>query len=332
MKRRSLTVSAPSRLHFGLLSIGDATERNFGGAGLMIDSPRTDLRIEPSSQFKVIAAGESDQAVWDTVFLWQDKLAPSELKVLPLQELPVEIKVNTAPRHCGLGSGTQLAFATATALQLFFNQPLPSAEEMALAMGRGKRSAIGSHGFFKGGFLVDRGVGHEPIAPLDMQIDFPEHWKIVLIQPAAPKSESVFGNVEFEAFRKLPATTQMQADDLALLLKRRIVPSVLSQDFATFAKSVTEYGYQSGMYYSEAQGGAYASPEARAIVERVTSLGEFAVGQSSWGPSIFAIGPSEKAANWLVDKLADGEDDVACKTEIVSVDNHGVIVSSVQRS
>lgn len=325
---RSLTVSAPSRLHFGLLSIGDQTERKFGGAGLMIDAPRTEVEIHCDRRLVLDVPDDSKEAVRASVALWLNAFGPELLRGLPVDEIPVRLVVKNPLRHSGLGSGTQLAFATAAALQLAFGQPLPSAEEMAMAIGRGKRSAIGSYGFFEGGFLVDRGVGDESIAPLDMQTDFPEHWKIALIQPPSSKEETVFGDVEIDAFRKLPATTQAQADELASILKNRILPSVLNQDFATFAKSVTEYGYNSGMFYCKAQGGAYASPAARAIVDRIQSLGEFAVGQSSWGPTIFAIGPSEKVTNWLVEKLGDGVEDVACQIEVVSADNRGMRIDS----
>jgi predicted sugar kinase len=74
-------------------------------------------------------------------------------------------------------------------------------------------------------------------------------------------------------------------------------------------------------------GGAYASPEATAIVDKIRGFGQFAVGQSSWGPTIFAIGPSEKEVNWLVEKMADGAEDVVGHVEIVSADNHGMKIS-----
>jgi len=246
--------------------------------------------------------------------------------------LPVMLAIHNAPRHRGFGSGTQLAFAVAAALQTAFEQPMPSAEEMALAMGRGQRSAIGSYGFFEGGFLVDRGVEKETIAPLDMRTDFPEDWKIALIAPLVSDDSQVFGDTEMEAFRQLPGTTQNQADQLESILKNDILPSVLRQDFPTFANAVTQYGYQSGMYYSPVMGGAYASPAATAIVDRIRKLGPFAVGQSSWGPTIFAIGPSEKDINWLVEKLSEGAEDVVGHIEVVSADNRGMKIDRVSNS
>jgi len=304
---KRLEVSTPSRLHFGLLSIGDSTVRKFGGAGLMIDAPRTLVHIQAAKKLKLNVPTDSKASVDAAVASWQWHFAPADFRDVAISELPVEIEVSEVSRHSGLGSGTQLVFAVALALQIGFGLPIPKAEEFATALNRGKRSAIGSYGFFQGGFLVDRGI--------------------VLVRPDGCRDVVVHGDVELNAFANLPATTQQQADDLAAVLRDRIVPAVLQKDFTMFAESVTEYGYVSGMYYSDAQGGAYASSQAEAIVQKIRSLGDFAVGQSSWGPTIFAIGSSEKVANWLVEKLAEGKDDVACQAEVVSADNRGVTVT-----
>ena len=39
MPKRTVLITAPSRLHFGMLSFGHAEERQFGGVGAMIDAP-----------------------------------------------------------------------------------------------------------------------------------------------------------------------------------------------------------------------------------------------------------------------------------------------------
>ena len=325
MQSRSLTVSAPSRLHFGLLSIGDATVRKFGGAGLMIDSPRTLVTVETSDSFELTTSDDSREAVFAAIDNWQSKFASPAQRDVAIDDLPVSMKIETAPRHSGLGSGTQLAFAVATALHMLHEQVVPSSEDLALSTGRGKRSAIGSYGFHQGGFLVDRGIATESIAPLDMRIDFPEQWKIVLIEPKVDKKH-VFGVTELEAFKTLPATTPEQTGKLTSLLSQQIVPSVLSHDFSTFARAVTEYGRQSGLFYSPIQGGAYASPTATEIVERVVGFGEYAIGQSSWGPLLFAIAKSEKDAQRLVDYLDEHGEDVACRVTVTSADNRGMTV------
>ena len=326
MQANSLTVSAPSRLHFGLLSIGDQTTRKFGGAGLMIDAHRTAVKVSPSPSLELITPDDSTESVESTLRQWQTHFALPELRTLALGDLPVRLKVEPAPRHSGLGSGTQLAFAVATALQLAFDQPIPSTEDLALALGRSKRSAIGSYGFHQGGFLVDRGIADESIAPLDMRIDFPKAWKIVLIQPRVDHGTPVFGSTELDRFQELPPTTQEQADHLASVLRNQIVPTILKEDFENFARAVLEYGYLSGLFYEPIQGGAYASPVAREIVDRIAEFGQYGVGQSSWGPLLFAFSKSEKDALRLVEYLREHSDDVTCHAAVVSADNRGMVV------
>ena len=42
---RPIEVVAASRLHFGLLSFGDASLRQFGGVGAMVEEPRLHVRF-----------------------------------------------------------------------------------------------------------------------------------------------------------------------------------------------------------------------------------------------------------------------------------------------
>ena len=48
MMSHRLYVRTPSRLHFGLLGWGPEVARQFGGIGLMIDSPGIELIAEPA--------------------------------------------------------------------------------------------------------------------------------------------------------------------------------------------------------------------------------------------------------------------------------------------
>ena len=44
-----------------------------------------------------------------------------------------------------------------------------------------------------------------------------------------------------------------------------------------------------GDYFAPAQGGRYASPAVAAVVARLRARGVRGVGQSSWGPTVFAV-------------------------------------------
>src|SRR5690606_25545309 len=74
------------------------------------------------------------------------------------QPPPCRLEIReTIPPHAGLGSGTQLGMACARALQLMSSTGDFSAPRLATRVQRGRRSALGIHGFERGGFLVDGG-------------------------------------------------------------------------------------------------------------------------------------------------------------------------------
>ena len=54
MPVKTVHVSAPSRLHFGLLSFGNPKAKQFGGVGVMIERPGLQLTISPAEKFQVI--------------------------------------------------------------------------------------------------------------------------------------------------------------------------------------------------------------------------------------------------------------------------------------
>ena len=296
---------SPSRLHFGLLTVGDLLQYRYGGAGLMINGPATIVESEPWDQLKV--SGSCSDVALRTIEHWYSIYQPmlaADHGVTDLSVLPLRINVlETPPRHSGFGSGTQLALSVVVAATRCLGLPDLSAEELAVATGRGKRSAIGSHGFRQGGFLVDRGIGaHEGLAPLDLRIDFPQDWPIVTILPC--NARGVSGADEKEAFKNLPPSTAQHRQQMVDLLKASIVPAVIAQDYDAFADSIFEYGNRSGQMFESIQGGAYNGQAIQDVVKLVREFGVTATGQSSWGPCVFAILPTQDRADELVDFLS----------------------------
>ena len=64
--------------------------------------------------------------------------------------------VQAIPAHIGLGSGTQFSLAIATALASLLDVEA-TIPELAVAMGRARRTAVGTSIFEWGGFVVDGG-------------------------------------------------------------------------------------------------------------------------------------------------------------------------------
>ncbi|MEL7496902.1 MAG: hypothetical protein AAFN77_04790 [Planctomycetota bacterium] len=320
-------VSAPSRLHFGLFSIGDQLAYRFGGAGLMIDRPRTVIRSRRADRL-TIAASDVDRLrpIVERWFAASHGLLRDQ-QIHSHDELPVELSIDTCPPvHCGLGSGTQLALSIATSLVLACGLPMPNSDELATSVDRGKRSAIGSHGFLRGGFLVDRGKRSDQlIAPLDLRVDFPSEWRVVTI--INPNASLVFGAVEKSAFESLPPTTPAQRNAMVELMKNRVIPALMNEDFESFCQHLFEFGRRSGTMFQDIQGGPFNGPQVEAMIDLVREFGLAGTGQSSWGPCVYAITPDEGAANdlasFLVEKLGPEVNISICRG-----DNQGVQIST----
>ena len=327
MPNSPLTISAAARLHFGLFSVGNVVERKFGGIGLMIDQPRTIISVDKSDRLSV--TGPEADACSEAISIWFENLAIElrrEFLIETFDQLPLKLEIqHCPPRHCGFGSGTQLALSSAAAIGKYFGLPSQSPEEFASTLNRGKRSAIGTHGFCRGGFLVDRGkLGSETLAPLDFQADFPEPWPIVLVRHTGPESSAagVSGEQEAIAFDHLPPTSQRQREEMIELVKHQIIPGLTQRDYNLFGESVFEFGRKSGMMFDSIQGGAYQNQSIANLVTQCRDFGIKAVGQSSWGPCVFAIAESKESADGLSDFLKEQHgDDIA--VEITKADNTG---------
>lgn len=288
----AITVHAASRLHFGLLSFGDAQARQFGGLGAMVKQPGLVVNFTPSELFDV--SGPLANRVQHFAQHWQ--------RYHRHESLPrCTIEVVAAPReHTGLGVGTQLAMATAAGLSALYGLPAQSAAELAASVGRTGRSSVGTYGFMLGGLIAERGkLTGEPLSPLDCQLDLPPAWRFVLICPR--DASGIANDEERRAFAKLPAIPDHVTNHLACLARERLLPAAAQGNFAEFAASVYEYGHYSGECFAAAQGGPYNGPRLAALVGHLRSHGVCGVGQSSWGPTIFALAENDSTAQRIAE-------------------------------
>jgi len=292
---RSVHVVAPSRLHFGMLSFGQPIVRQFGGAGAMIDAPGLRLSIEASDRFS--SEGPLCGRVSEFVAVLRRRSA-----WLP-REPQCRIEVTSAPRqHVGLGSGTQLGMAVAIGLNAFFEGPLRTATEFASAVGRGRRSAIGVHGALEGGLLVEAGKHtHEEISPLVSRVELPSAWRFVLL--TFHGEQGLSGAAEEGAFDRLPPVPRATTAELARTLLVELLPAAVDGDFERFGDSLYRFGRVAGECFAAQQGGAFAGPRSSRLVERLRASGVRGVGQTSWGPTLFALTSSLTEAERLIDSL-----------------------------
>lgn len=284
MNSDSVRIRTGSRLHLGLLSLPGSlphAPRHFGGVGLMIDEPAVQIDAQAASEW--YAEGPSRERALDA--------AQRAAAALPIDcHRPLKIRVERCPQeHIGLGTGTQLTLAAGMAARLL---GAADANPVALAAdtGRGLRSGLGVHGFAQGGCLVDGGKGPSTtVAPLLCRHNFPSGWRILL---ATPQSErGLAGAAEREAFARLAGQTHnpIETDALCRLALLGLLPALVERDLAAFGEAVFEFNRRAGLLFKATQGGEYSSPQAAELVDKLRGFGVRGVGQSSWGPTIFAV-------------------------------------------
>jgi beta-ribofuranosylaminobenzene 5'-phosphate synthase len=327
-------VHAPCRLHFGLMNIsalqpwlnvdGEPTipSRCFGGVGMMIEEPAIDVRVQPSGEWS--AAGPMAEKA--LAFARQFAATTRELA-------PHEIKVTTqVTPHAGLGTGTQLALAVAKALAMSCGHSEWNSVELARRVGRGLRSAVGIHGFDHGGFIVEGGKrGELEIAPLVARFDVPCEWRVVLVIPRCPAGYS--GESEQIAFDQLrDRAIPNQPDPLCRLVLLGMLPALVERDCKGFGEAVYDYNARVGENFAPVQKTRYSSSVVKEMVKFCRRNGIRGVGQSSWGPSVFAIVPDEAGANQLRAELAHAYQNEIEHIAIARPRNCGALVSDMSGS
>ncbi|MDG2469831.1 MAG: hypothetical protein P8M80_11165 [Pirellulaceae bacterium] len=291
-----ILVNAPSRLHFGLFGGESHHGTSFGGVGAMIDEPGIELQLSPSS--KRIYAGQQVSRLQAFTEQWIQFVG-----IQPESEVRIELK-QAAGSHIGLGTGTQLGLSVAAALFQHYYEEIPGIDQLALSVQRGKRSAVGTHGFLHGGLIVDRGKKEsDALAQMDLHLPFPPGWCFVLIKTAADQGLS--GAAEDTVFDSNWTGTSHRRRELVELAQSVMVPAVLNSDFAGFSQSIQRFGELSGDYFSRIQGGPYNGPRITEMVDKIRRYDVDGVGQSSWGPTVYALLPSRVEANLLMDELGE---------------------------
>jgi beta-RFAP synthase len=289
-------IVAPSRLHFGLFHVPPAGEhrageRAFGGIGLMIERPDLVVTIKAAEswQFEGPLASRAQQFA----MLFMQSLAEEERQAF-------QVLIERCPNeHTGLGVGTQLGMSVARALAVRTGHADLSAPELAVRVGRGQRSAVGVYGFAKGGLVVEMGKrAGEAISPLLSQGDLPAPWRVVIFLPPAPPPW--YGTREQLAFSR---AGEGKGEVLEKIAQSTLIPAARAGDLETFGAALTEFNRLAGEPFASSQGGPYASSTVCELIDELRRLGIRGVGQSSWGPTVFAIVADDEKATTLVKRF-----------------------------
>lgn len=308
-------VQAPGRLHLGFLDPSATLGRRFGSLGLTLEGFETTVDLVLSERDAVLAdAQAADDAA--------ERAADIERAAMYLQRLrrgcgldesrlpPLQLRLRQRlPAHAGLGSGTQLALAIGRAFAQLHGLSVDT-PTLARWLGRGLRSGVGIAGFDLGGLLLDGGPGtvaaveHDGVpavcpAPLLSRLAFPSTWRLIVVQDQRLRGLS--GQREKQAMASLPPLPQALAADVCHQVLMRVLPGAADADFALFACGLNRVQQVLGDYFAPAQAGrAYTSADVGHALQWMAEADAVAVGQSSWGPTGFAVLPDAERADALL--------------------------------
>jgi beta-RFAP synthase len=309
-----VAVSASARLHLGFIDMHGGLGRRFGSLGLSVSDVATRLTVVRAVRSHAEGPG-AERAL---------RCAQTVLQRLGIDE-GVFVQMREAiPEHAGLGSGTQMALAVAAAVARLYGRDLP-ASELATLTGRGLRSGIGIGVFNEGGFIVDGGRGPTTIVPpVVARLPFPDPWRIVLMFDS--ERQGVHGAREVQAFADLPEMSSRRAGDLCRIVLVQMLPALAERDFEGFAGAVTSVQDAMSDLFGTAQGGRYTSPRVGEVLGWMRQRGVLGLGQSSWGPTGFAMFANELTANAALEEARQRWGDTSMQFRVVKGLNHGTRV------
>lgn len=284
-------IEAPARLHLGFVDLHGGLGRRFGSLGLALEDLGVCVRVSRADATSI--EGPGTERVREVLTLLRERAGFRG-------DVRVEVERTIAP-HVGLGSGTQIALATGAAVSDLHSLNL-TPRALAQILDRGARSGIGIGTFESGGFVLDGGRGEDGTPPpLISRLAFPADWRLVLVFDRS--REGLHGEQELAAFRRLPPFPEERAAQLARLVLMRLLPALADGRVAEFGAAVTELQAAVGDYFAPVQGGRFASARVAQALERLHAAGAAGVGQSSWGPTGFAIAGSAAQAEALARDL-----------------------------
>lgn len=303
---QKVKISAPPRLHLGLIDCGNATHRMYGGAGVAIDGHLTELYASPTERWevsfleKVKISTRTQKEVENLIDSIQEKISPSKILVK-----------TSPPEHIGLGSKTTLLLAIATAAYASVGEPLDQ-EAITKLVKRGGASGIGINSFWTGGLVVDGGhqvPKHERIfapssfrvvektPPVIAKVKMPKEWKVSLFSD--PNAGKIDGLKEADVFRRVTPIEDIQCLTTLSLIYHGILPSIHEKNLELFQKSIVGIN-NIGMKKIE------VDLQTNSTKKFLQLLWEnnIAAGVSSFGPCIYVIDVEESEKHQYAMRLS----------------------------
>jgi len=303
----------------GLIDLNGGVGRLFGGLGVGIDYPNAVVEAQNATALQI--TGQQPEL--------STQIASRFFSIYPV---PPKVHLNIAkviPTHTGLGSGTQLSIAIAVALARVLNIKA-TVPELAVAMGRVRRTSVGTNIFQYGGFVVDGGKNQktQTFPPLLYRQPFPQEWRFIVVIPNQPKGLS--NSEENHAFDKLTIQPAKDVGHICRLTMLKLLPALAEHDIESFGDALTKIQLLTGSHFAQVQGGIYAGAVFAECISFMKQRGAYGVGQSSWGPALYAITRQEEA-NLLLKKVkAHLKSGVGGEAFIAKANNKGATIKTFE--
>ncbi|MCL6643352.1 MAG: GHMP kinase, partial [Candidatus Bipolaricaulota bacterium] len=140
--------------------------------------------------------------------------------------------------------------------------------------------------------------GPAGIPPLLSRLEWPETWSVLVALPST--GDGLHGPEEARAFDELPPMTAAQLDRVGRLVLLELLPALAERDLDGFGAALEELQHHVGAAFAPAQGGLYGDAQGERLAAVMRQVGLRGVGQSSWGPTVFAIVGDEETARHYV--------------------------------
>jgi beta-RFAP synthase len=153
--------------------------------------------------------------------------------------------------------------------------------------------------------IVDGGrASHSLVPPVIANATFPEDWPILLIFDKGHLG--VHGDEELAAFQNLPKFPESSAALLCRQVLMQALPAIAEHDLRAFGNAIQVLQTVTGDYFASAQGGGrYTSKLVASVLKQLQGNGVHCFGQSSWGPTGFAVFANQTEAESLLKQLND---------------------------
>ena len=293
-KAMKVIVTSSARLHMGFFDLNGSSGRMFGSMGVSINTPCTQIEIARSEKTSIEVI--SGHHVYGHHVSENIEKIVNSLKIAHKISQDFSVKINQSiPEHTGLGSGTQLALALGAGLNRLFNLGL-TVPQIAAITQRGSRSGIGIGTFEHGGLVIDGGRGNtDAPPPIIARHDFPQEWPILLILDNA--EQGAHGEHELMAFDALPKASLETAQTLTHSVLMQALPAIVERDYVEFSRAIYKLQRATGKYFAPAQGGIFKSKSVAEVLNYLYQNNVLCAGQSSWGPTGFAVFKDDLSAN-----------------------------------